>query len=348
MWTRRNLKTKAKQAVKRNYWKTVLVALVFTVVCSGAGTAGAASGTGSNVTHDSTPANYEYVMDQDLNEGLEELEAIDMSDPDNPPVDEVSHTFELMLDGEGDHKEVVGEVLGNPVHIPLSEIFAVTGILTVLLVVVFAISLAVDAFLANPVEVGTARFFTRNLNQPAELGEVTHGFDHNYMQTVKTMFIRDIRTLLWGLLLVIPGVVKAYEYRMIPYLLAEDPTMSRDEAFAQSKRMMDGNKWRAFVLDLSFIGWYLLVIPTFGLINLFFLAPYKKMTDAALYEALRYGQDGPQAGEPLPAPTPVVTSTDSVPVPPFAAQGAPVPTWDDEPTGYDESTDSVVPDGSGA
>ena len=190
---------------------------------------------------------------------------------------------------------------------------------------------------------GTARFFTRNLNQPAEVKEVAFGFDHNYLQTVKTMFWRDVYTLLWGLLLIVPGIVKAYEYRMIPYLLADDPTMSKDEAFAQSKRMMTGNKWRAFVLDLSFIGWYLLAIPTVGLVTIFYANPYKKMTDAALYEELRYGQAGSQGAAPLPAPAPAAPSVaSSVPVPPFAAADAPAPVWDDEPSDGGTANDAPV------
>ena len=63
----------------------------------------------------------------------------------------------------------------------------------------------------------------------------------------------DFCTFLWSLLLIIPGIVKSYEYRMIPYLLADHPEMSKDEAFAASKAMIDGNKWDAFVLDFSFI-----------------------------------------------------------------------------------------------
>ena len=187
----------------------------------------------------------------------------------------------------------------------------------------------------NPLEVGTYRFFTRNLNQKAEVKEVAFGFDNNYRETVKTMFWRDIYTLLWGLLLIIPGIVKAYEYRMIPYLLADDPTMTKDRAFAESKRMMTGNKWRAFVLDLSFIGWYLLALPTLGLVTIFYASPYKKMTDAALYEKLRYGQLDLQDNAPLPAPAP--TSVAAVPVPPFAAEDAPAPVWDDEDAGSDEA-----------
>jgi uncharacterized membrane protein len=84
--------------------------------------------------------------------------------------------------------------------------------------------------------------------------------------------------------------VKAYEYRMIPYILAENPHMSKKEVFAASKSMMIGNKWKAFVLDLSFLGWHILSVFTVGILELFYVAPYMYATNAALYEALAYGR----------------------------------------------------------
>jgi uncharacterized membrane protein len=331
MWTRRELKTKAKETLHLNYWKTVLVALVFTLVCSGAGFSLAASGGGSRAAGNSTQydeTTYE-LSPTEMEQLLEEYDEIDMTDPDNPPIDEVNGFIDSLSEPES----------ASPFHPTLStgEVAVVAGIIFVVAIVVVAIALALSAFLTNPVEVGTARFFTRNLNQKAEVKEVAFGFDNNYLETVKTMFWRDVYTLLWGLLLIVPGIVKAYEYRMIPYLLADDPTMTKDRAFAESKRMMTGNKWRAFVLDLSFIGWYLLALPTLGLVTIFYASPYKKMTDAALYEELRYGQTAPRHNAPLPAPAP--TPASAVPVPPFAAENAPAPVWDD---GSDDAPTSTV------
>ena len=77
---------------------------------------------------------------------------------------------------------------------------------------------------------------------------------------------------------------------MIPYLLAEHPDMPKDQAFAMSRQMMKGQKWKAFVLDLSFLGWSILSLFTLGILGLFYVNPYKYSTKAALYETLRYGQ----------------------------------------------------------
>lgn len=74
---------------------------------------------------------------------------------------------------------------------------------------------------------------------------------------------------------------------MIPYILAENPGIDSREAFAVSKQMMDGNKWAAFVLDLSFLGWQILSVFTCGILSVFYVNPYVYMTNAELYVALK-------------------------------------------------------------
>ncbi len=71
-------------------------------------------------------------------------------------------------------------------------------------------------------------------------------------------FLMGLYMILWTLLFIIPGIIKSYSYAMTPYILAEHPEMSVNEAITESRRMMDGNKWRLFCLILSFIGWALL------------------------------------------------------------------------------------------
>ena len=104
------------------------------------------------------------------------------------------------------------------------------------------------------------------------------------------MFFRDLYTILWTVLFIIPGIVKAYEYRMIPYILGENPNMEMSEVFAMSKQMMTGNKWKAFVLDLSFILWEILGACTLGILSIFYVGPYRCLTCAGLYQALKEEQ----------------------------------------------------------
>ena len=85
------------------------------------------------------------------------------------------------------------------------------------------------------------------------------------------------------------GIIKSYEYRLVPYIVSENPMINYKDALAESKKLMKGNKWKTFVLDLSFILWDLASLCTCGLAGLFYVNPYKSATDAALYEALKYG-----------------------------------------------------------
>lgn len=137
-------------------------------------------------------------------------------------------------------------------------------------------------------ETGACRFYVENRDYQAGAGKLLFGFQSgHYGNVVLVMFLRDIFIFLWALLLIIPGIVKAYEYRMIPYILAEQPDINSKDAFAISKEMMTGQKMNAFCLDLSFIGWWLGAALTCGILGIFWVAPYQDATNAELYAVLR-------------------------------------------------------------
>ena len=145
----------------------------------------------------------------------------------------------------------------------------------------------IKIFIYNPLQVGGYAFFKENvLSGNAQLDEVMQGF-RDYMKTFKTLFFRDLFVLLWSLLLIIPGFMKAYSYRMVPYIISEEPDLEPSEVLAMSERMMNGHRMKAFLLDLSFLGWFLLAAVTAGVAGVFWVFPYKNNTDAALYQELR-------------------------------------------------------------
>ena len=172
----------------------------------------------------------------------------------------------------------------------------VAMIAVIIVLVVVVVALALSVFVFNVLEVGCRGFFSRSMTEDPELGLIADGFTQNYWNCVKTQFLKSLFIGLWSLLFVIPGVIKAYEYRMVPYLLAEHPEMSSGEIFARSKEMMQGNKWDTFVLDISFVGWVLLSGITFGVLYIFWVGPYIAATDAALYHRISgkdtYGNGG--------------------------------------------------------
>lgn len=143
-------------------------------------------------------------------------------------------------------------------------------------------------FVGNALLVGGSRFFVLNQTDTPKVGTLGYVFKSgNFSNVVIVMFMRDLFTFLWSLLFFVPGVIKFYEYRMVPYILAENPAMPREEAFLISKRMMTGQKWNTFVLDLSFIGWIILSAMTGGILGIFYVEPYRQATIAELYSVNR-------------------------------------------------------------
>ena len=91
----------------------------------------------------------------------------------------------------------------------------------------------------------------------------------------------SVFTFLWSLLLVIPGIIKAYAYSMPFYVLADNPELTASETLAKSQSMMRGHK-----MELSFIGWYFIVGLTFGLAAIY-VAPYMHATIANFYNSIK-------------------------------------------------------------
>ena len=170
---------------------------------------------------------------------------------------------------------------GTEIAIILAAVLAVVSVALVA-------GTAFKIFLLNPISVGCKKFFYDGTDEAgAELSDLSYSFKNNYLNQVLVIFLRNLFVALWSLLLVIPGIIKAYQYRMVEYIISENPDMNYKDALAMSKEMMDGNKWAAFELDLSFILWYLLSGLTGGILYIFYVGPYVNYTNAELYAALK-------------------------------------------------------------
>lgn len=166
----------------------------------------------------------------------------------------------------------------------LFNVGMITGLLAGIATVVILIVLVAKVFVGNLLKMGGYRFFILNQTAQPGIGTLLDGFSSgHYVNIVLTMFLRDLFTTLWSLLLVVPGIVKHYEYLMVPYIIAENPAMDYKEAFQISKQMMDGEKMEAFIMDLSFLGWYLLSAVTCGLLAIFYVNPYVQASFAEMY-----------------------------------------------------------------
>lgn len=358
MWTRAELKEKAKIAFKNNYWKVILVTLIIYMIGASStidfsSSSSNSNSGGSTSTLDSFMDSFEQGFDAGYGEEgawdsftddsvvvpdytQEDIAGMEYSDQYNAadqseeywdgywdgflslvPADDASKDYtdgynDGALDAisgediyeEEDATDIIGGGADASVNqifdsllddiedmgIPVSGMMAFAGVFIILfviiLIIVVALAILIATFIFSPLEVGARRFYLKNLNQPAEVKEVAYAFDNSYKNVVKILFFRNLYTFLWSLLFVIPGIVKSYEYMMIPYLLAENPELTQEQAFALSKQMMTGNKWKTYVLHLSFIGWDILSGCTLGILGIFYVEPYRNQTYAALYEEL--------------------------------------------------------------
>lgn len=118
--------------------------------------------------------------------------------------------------------------------------------------------------------------------------EVKTLFDafNDYTRITGTYLLQCLYIFLWSLLLVIPGIIKAMSYSQVNFILHDEPSLAYDKAIERSMAMMDGHKWDYFCLLLSFIGWHLLGIITFG-IGYLWVIPYEVKACAFFYEDLK-------------------------------------------------------------
>lgn len=231
MWTRRELKERAKAVLRRNYWKAFLISLVITIV-SGGGSGGGSSGRnrgGNGYSFNGSPA------------------------------------F-----GEFDERIII---------------IALLMLMGFFVIILFAA--AIRIFLGYPLEVGGRRYFIRSAQNVDNRRCFRYAFDgRNYLGIIAAMLLKGVFNFLWFLLFIIPGIVKAYSYSMVPYILADNPNIGARKAIRLSNQMTYGHKFDMFVLDLSFLGWYLLGLLAL-VIGMLFVRPYEDATKAELYLVLR-------------------------------------------------------------
>ena len=163
---------------------------------------------------------------------------------------------------------------------------AAVGLLS--LAFLLAGAFAFYAFVQGPVMVGLYRYTMENRAGWPPMDTLFSAFRGKapYLNVAKAMLLQYLEIFAFSLLLIIPGIVRGYQLVYVPYLLAENPYMSYRRAKQLSIAMTKGEKFEIFVLELSFIGWYLLAYLTCG-VGIFFLSPYLYATYAELYAAAR-------------------------------------------------------------
>lgn len=178
--------------------------------------------------------------------------------------------------------------------------FVHIAIPTTIVTIVSLASLAFQFFVVNPIIVGHKRFYLENRIENSYFESLFFAFNKNhYLNIVKVMLLYNFYTFLWTLCFIIPGIIKTYEYRMIPYLLAENPTLDSEVVFSMTKEMTNGYKMDLFILDLSFILWDLFGTITCGIGQLY-VNVYVEATGVEAYIFLKetaYGEENIDVNE---------------------------------------------------
>ena len=224
MWSIRDIKKKGRSALKKNYWRSVIVAALMFLLTTVA-----------------------------------------------------SKLSQIRSRG------ILKNVGFEPLHkMAPNEIMIITGIVVVGYMSIIVFAVLVKIICSNALEVGGCLFFKNNVEEEsAKLTLIGEGFS-DYAHVFVTLLLRDIFVVLWSCLGIFPGLVKGYSYKMVPYLVKDYPDLSETEVITLSRRMMDGNKWRTFLLDLTFVGWLFAGIVTYGVISVLWTYPYYENTIAAL------------------------------------------------------------------
>lgn len=153
---------------------------------------------------------------------------------------------------------------------------------------IFLLSTVATILLLGPLQYGLSYIFLKQArdHQPLQIGDIFRGFQDDFGGTFLIGLMTNLFTFLWSLLLIVPGIVKAYAYSLAFYVKLDHPDYDWKACINESRRLMRGHKWEAFVLNLSFLGWWI-VGALCLVVGTLWVAPYVEATKAQFYEYVR-------------------------------------------------------------
>ncbi len=279
MWSRKELKEKAKKVIKNNYWTAIIVCFILMMFTGEFGTATV----GTREYNDSIDPNYienkitVFVNPEERDKIIEEKYKLN-----NIP-EQVLNAINANLNNITKSEKYVFKIW-DAVKLFYMEIPQIG----ILLCIGAVLACAFIILISEPLTVGGKKYFLKaREGKDTKVSVILDVYKNkNWLHVAGIMFLKNLYNLLW-FLTIIGGIIKAYEYRMIPYILAQNPKVTKKEAFKLSKQMMQGNKWKTFVLDISFFLWYLLSMLTFGLLSVLYVNPYNLATNTELFVTLK-------------------------------------------------------------
>lgn len=286
---RKGMKVAAKKAQRKHYWMIVAICLFASVF--GVAYTSSTLSVSTPQTEDSTQSNDMYDVLQDLAVGNE-----------NDAREKVKQNQEQIVNNDTDatfgrRRGVIASLLnsfasGSMVIAVADAINSVTHNGGVSIAVTVILSLAVYIFVWLFIQETYRIVMARMLLEGRSYNKLPASRFFYPIHTRKwprmawTMFVENVFLFLWSLTIV-GFFIKQYSYRMVPYIVAENPNIEALDAIRLSRRMMKGHKWECFVADCSFLGWYLLNLITFGLSGIFYSNGYNAAFFAEYYVYVR-------------------------------------------------------------
>lgn len=261
MWTRAELKTNAKSVLRHSYWEGVVVYLIFIGISIGVGMIGSIiplgtiAGTVFVMLPLSVGLNYFFMQNQ-------------------VATAEINNVFYAFTGGR--YMKITGAMAWMYLFTMLWSLISLLG---TIIIMIKGFTAAIPFFMDSSVY--------SNFPSMNDSWMYSGTWLNDYLNTIDSSWIPSLAVS--GVIYIAGSIlvfIKSLSYSMTPYILTDNPNIGFDRALKLSMAMTDGQKWRIFVLYLSFIGWALLALLTFG-IGYLFLAPYVTATRSELYVKLR-------------------------------------------------------------
>ncbi len=284
MGTRKELKKRARLSIKQSYWRAVSVCFLIAMLT----TAYPVTTTFFGFNAVSGGILSEPAGTSDLSNSNVIIQIADSIVPEDSIVrlipDAVIEAGGLVVD----ICTSAGSLLFSVLRAVNGFILEDPGTMTVFLAAGVVLSLLYQIFISNVLIIGEKRFFmeVRRYRQ-TRISKIFFLYKLRCIwRPAWVMLCRAVCQTLWNFTIA-GGIIKHYEYSLIPYILAENPRIGRKKAFYLSRQMTRNNKWKLFQIDLSFLGWKILSLSTLGILDFFLVNPYVAGCKTEVYFSLR-------------------------------------------------------------
>ena len=282
----KEMKKIAKQNIKSNYIKNLLLVFICGLLMSG----------GFNFMSNN-------ILDVDISK-QENVRLLNMYDKqsNSDALNEILHKTEVDKKVEkyvsneynqGVLSKAVNEVFSNrsftfSILNGLNKILGGAVSVAVVIIVANLVFVVIKILFISVLEIGRNRYFLEQRRyEKTNMDRLLYSYkSKKNFSLAWILFVKSVYLFLWSITIV-GWFIKYYEYRMIPYVLAENPNIKRKEAFKLSKELMRGDKFNLFKLHLSLIGWKILGLLTFNLLNIFFTNIYIETLHTEFYATMR-------------------------------------------------------------